>query len=427
MNREKLNNVLKELESDHASELNRRTKKHRFPLTFEKKALAVCNGSVTDYISPHRTRRLPFWAAAVIILLLCALVTGCAVAVYKYFTRYIPNYGIVGMYSDVKMYTTERPLTVGDMEIETVLYIRDGDTGTVRLWASGPALSDGFDGGEWMKTPVFTVKTNNGEYPVFCTSSSVGKSGGFYECEAEVIPEFDSISLIRKDSQAAIQLYDISEKGYTVSGWVEYDGITIKALPLYANNRIFIISTEGIENAEYVSATLTVYDSLGNSTKAGSGSNENGWYVLTADEKLPGDIVKIEIDSLRIRCTPPQNSVYEIAVPAADGEYNMDKKLLENPVFTETAVTLKRDGEYLYLTTKIDAHKYQPLPDFYVEYDSSDVRFEEWNTVGINTVIYTLKLNSDTDKITLSATRYMYMIWGTQDEPIGVIEVKKSK
>ena len=431
MNREKLNSVFKELESDNITKLNSHTEKHRFPVRFEKKALAVCGGNTSEYSFPHRTRRLPVWVAAVIVVLLCALITGCAVAVYKYFTRYIPNYGIVDMYSDIKMFTTEETLTVGDMEIETVLYIKDGDSGIVRMWASGPAISHGWDGGAWMQTPAFTIKTDTGEYPVYYTSASTDTDRGSYECEARGISEFDTISVIRGEAVAEIELYDISDKGYTVSGWAEYDGITVKVLPLYSNNRIFIMSTEGIKNTLYVSASITAYDSQGNKVSATFQYNENDYSVLNAAEKLPGDIVRIEIDSLRIRCTPPrdsiQDSIYEIPVPASDGEYDTDVKLLDSDVFTETAVKIKREGEYLYLTTKIDAHKYKPLTDFYVEYDSPDARFDEWNTVGIDTVIYKLKINTDNDKITLTATKYMYMIWRTQAEPLGVIELTKSK
>ena len=217
------------------------------------------------------------------------------------------------------------------------------------------------------------------------------------------------------------------EKGYTVSAWAEYDGITIKALPLYANNRIIILCTEGIANAKHVSATVTVYDSRGNTAKVGAGSEENGWYVLTAKERLPGEIVKIEIDSLRVHCTLPENVNFEIAVPPADGEYALDGRLIDNDVFTENAVSIRREGDIVYLTTKIDAHKYEPLTDFYVDYDSPGVRMEYWSTVGIDTVIYKLKIESGTDRIVLIAKEYTYMIRDGQNKPLGTIEIQKSR
>lgn len=426
MEQNELKNVFSTLEADNAEELNSHTDKHRFPKSFERRAVSACRGTAAVCGVPHR-RRLPLWAAALIAALLCALVTGCAVAVYKYFTRYIPDYGIVDMFSDVKMFATEETLDIGDMTVETVLYIRDGDSGVVRLWAVGPALSYDWIDDEWMRVPIFNLKTDKGEYPVFPTNASVGADGGFYECEARNVEVFDHATLVRNGSEKALTLYDISEKGYTVSAWAEYEGITIKALPLYANNRIIVLCTEGIEDAKYVSATLTVHDSLGNTVKVGSGSEENGWSVLTADKKLPGEIVKIEINSLRVHSTLPENDSFTFSVPTADGEYALNGSLTDNKVFTENAVSIRRDGEYVCLTTKINAHKYAPLTDFYVDYASSDARMEDLNTVGIDTVIYKLKIGSDTDRITLTASEYTYTIRDAQNRPLGTIEIQKNK
>ena len=427
MEQNELRNVLSTLEADNAAELDSHTDNHRFPKSFERRAVAVCRGNAAARGVPHRRRHLPFWAAALIAALICAIVTGCAVAVYRYFTRYIPDYGIVDMFSNVKMLASEETVDVGDMKVETVLYIRDGDSGAVRLWASGPALSGGWGDDEWRKTPIFTLKTDRGEYPVVAVTASIGTDGGFYECEAQNVEGFERAALVRNGSEKALALHDISEKGYTVSAWAEYDGITIKALPLYANNRIIILCAEGIANAKYVSATLTVYDSLGNSAKAGSGSEDNGWYVLSAKEKLPGEIVKIEIDSLRVYCAPPENAGFEFSVPAADGEYALGGTLIDNDVFTENAVGIRRDGDCVYLTTKIDAHKYRPLTDFYVDYDSPGVRIEDWSTSGADTVIYKLKIKPDTEKIVLTAKEYIYMIRDEQNKPLGTIGIKKSR
>ena len=427
MEKNELKNVLSALEADNAAELNSHTGKHRFPKDFERRAISVCRGTAAACRSPRRPRRLPLWAAVLIAVLLCALVTSCALAVYKYFTRYIPNYGIVDMFSDVRMSATEETIDIGDMTIETVLYIRDGDSGIVRLWTTGPALSGGWGDAEWSGTPVFTLKTDKGEYPVFATTASVGTDGGFYECEAQNVEAFERATLVGNGAEKALTLHDISEKGYTVSAWAEYDGITIKALPLYANNRIIILCTEGIADAKFVSATLTVYDSLGNTVKAGSGSEESGWYVLTVKKKLPGEIVKIEIDSLRVRCAPPENVSFEFSVPKVDGEYAIDGTLIDNDVFTENAVSIRREGDIVYLTTKIDAHKYEPLTDFYVDYDSPGVRMEDWNTRETDTVIYKLKIESGTDKIVLIAREYMYMIHDSQNKPLGTIEIQKSR
>ena len=424
MENKNISAALRRIELDNAAELEGAPHSHRFSGEFDRRALAVCRGEAP---AGRRTRRISLRAALLIAALVCILLAGCAVAVYKYFTRYIPNYGIVDMFSDVRMFATEEELDVGDMKVETVLYIRDGDSGTVRLWASGPALSRGWGDNSWSTTPIFTLKTDNGEYPVLATTASMGTDGGFYECEVQNVGAFDSAALVRDGSEKALALWDISEKGYTVSAWAEYDGITIKALPLYANNRIIILCTEGIADANYVSATLTVCDSLGNTVNVGSGSEENGGFVLTAGKKLPGEIVKIEIDSLRVRCALPEKAGFEFSVPAADGEYALDGTLLDSDVFTEKATGIRREGDYVYLTTNIDAHKYLPLTDFYVYYDSTDVRIEDQYMVGTYTVVYKLKLGSGTDRIALTAGEYMYMIRDAQNEPLGTIEIQKSR
>lgn len=427
MEQNELKNLLSALEADNTAELNGHTAEHRFSKSFERRAISTCRGTAAAFGAPCHRRHLPLWAAVLIAALLCALVTGCAVVVYRYFTRYIPNYGIVDTFSDVRMFATEEEFNVGDMKVETVLYIRNGDSGSVRLWASGPTLSGGWCDSEWMNSPIFTLKTDTGEYPVLVTTASTGADGGFYECEAQNVEAFERAILVRNGSKKVLTLHDISEKGYTVSAWAEYDGITIKALPLYANNRIIVLCTEGIADAKYVSATLTVHDSLGNTVKVGSGSEENGWSVLTADKKLPGEIVKIEINSLRVHSTLPENDSFTFSVPTADGEYALNGSLTDNKVFTENAVSIRRAGEYVYLTTKINAHKYAPLTDFYVDYASSDARMEDLNTVGIDTVIYKLKIGSDTDRITLTASEYTYTIRNAQNRPLGTIEIQKNK
>ena len=141
MENKNISAALRRIELDNAAELEGAPHSHRFSGEFDRRALAVCRGESHDV---RRTRRISLRAALLIAALVCILLAGCTVAVYKYFTRYIPNYGIVDMFSDVKMFATEEELAVGDMRVETVLYIRDGDSGTVRLWASGPALSKGW-------------------------------------------------------------------------------------------------------------------------------------------------------------------------------------------------------------------------------------------------------------------------------------------
>ena len=55
------------------------------------------------------------------------------------------------------------------------------------------------------------------------------------------------------------------------------------------------------------------------------------------------------------------------------------------------------------------------------------MRIEDQYMVGTYTVVYKLKLGSGTDRIALTAGEYMYMIRDAQNEPLGTIEIQKSR
>ena len=90
MEQNELKNLLSALEADNTAELNGHTAEHHFSKSFERRAISTCRGTAVAFGAPCRRRHLPLWAAVLIAALLCALVTGCAVVVYRYFTRYIP-------------------------------------------------------------------------------------------------------------------------------------------------------------------------------------------------------------------------------------------------------------------------------------------------------------------------------------------------
>ena len=50
-------NVLAALEADNVAELNSRTGEHRFPKSFERRAISVCRGTAAACRSPRRHRR----------------------------------------------------------------------------------------------------------------------------------------------------------------------------------------------------------------------------------------------------------------------------------------------------------------------------------------------------------------------------------
>ncbi len=418
---EKLKKALEELENDNAKELNAITSEHRFSRDFDRRAMAVCRGKTSTIHRKPVFRRLPLWAAVLLIFLMCAFVTSCAVVVYNYLTRYIPGYGITDVKSDVSLYATEESFSVGDMEIETVLYVGDRDGGKIYLWAKGPALGD-WGNQDLFESPLFHVISNGKTYPIYAVSESEGTSIGEYRCEADDIPFDNEMTIRRGDSKVEIQLTDQTDRGYTVEKWGEYDGITIKALPLYSNNRIVFIETEGIPNASYVSASVTMYDSLGNKVSSGSGSLEETGYLIDMPHSLPGNIERIDINSLRISVST--SGSYSISIPQKDESVDVDIALFDTDIFSERITQIRRDGNDIYITTKIDARKYQPLTDLSIIYDSpNSTDFEVYSTTGIDIFTYHLTITNDTETVTLVPNRYTYIIRNGEN-PLCSIKIK---
>ena len=90
------------------------------------------------------------------------------------------------------------------------------------------------------------------------------------------------MALIYKGKEKRIEFTDVSNKGYELAEWVIVEGITLKILPFYTNNRLLLLETEGLENA-FATVSLTLYNSLGNSTKAfGSCDVENNDFFVEA-------------------------------------------------------------------------------------------------------------------------------------------------
>ncbi len=418
---EKLKKALEELENDNAEELNAITSEHRFSRNFDRRAMAVCRGETAAVHRKPVFRRLPLCAAVLLIFLMCAFVTSCAVVVYNYLTRYIPGYGITDVKSDVSLYATEESFSVGDMEIETVLYVGDKDGGKLYLWAKGPTLG-GWDNLEWMKDPLFNIIINEITYPIHAVSGSLGTSVSEYQCEVAEIPFDDEVIIVRNDSETEIKLTNQTNHGYTVEEWGEFDGISIKVLPLYVNNRIVFVETEGTPHNSHVSATVTLHDSLGNKVSSGSGSQKNDGFMLTMPRVLPEDIIKIEVDSLRV--SVPVSGSYSIPIPQKDESVDVDIALLDTDIFSERITQIRRDGNDIYITTKIDAHKYQPLTDLSIIYNSpNSTDFEYYSTTGIDIFTYRLTLTDEADTVTLIPNRYTYIIRNGEN-PLCSIKIK---
>lgn len=411
--------LLLDLENDNVTELSADNSIHKFSKDFEKKALAVCRGEQTTNPTRFiRRKRLPLWAAAVIILLLGMMITGCAIAVYHHFFRSVPFVGITEPNDDVALYSTTESYVIDDLEVETVLLLIQEDSVRLMMWAELDYWEVTSD------KPIAQIKCGDTLIDLFSRSMS-GEQEVYAEGTVDKIDYGKKATLVYNGKEQAIKFTDITNKGYEVSEWAVLEGITFKILPIYTNNRLLLLETEGIEDA-IVSASLTLYDSNGNSTKS-SGLNllDDKYVLIEAAENLSGDIVRIKIEHIRV---VKQNAEQSFTIPLTSDDVDINIPLYESPVFTDTATHIKRDGNYVYLTTMMYGKSTSGFTDFMVYYDFGSAKHVNDSLIygedGAHIYTYKLEVHEDAVELHIKGTGYNCMMFGG-DEPLAEIIINK--
>ena len=424
-NDKRLTDILSELEKDNAALLSADAPSHKFSSSFEKKALAVCRGkTVPINKNPRYRRRLPLWAAVLIILLITATVTGCAIVVYHHYFRSIPSVGVTDQSEDIQLYSTTESFTTDDLEVETILLLRKNGKVMLMMWATMDSWS------LQNEEPVAQIRCEKTVIDMFCRSLSSGgnsvKCSIYAETDPLTIDHTQKMFLVYNGKEKRIDFTDVSNKGYEVAEWGIIEGITLKILPFYTNNRLLLLETEGLENA-FATVSLTLYDSLGNSTKAfGSCDVENNdIFFVEAENRLEGDIVKIEVDNFRISQRIDKQT-FTIQLPDETAE--LDTPLYSSDLFTDTATHIKRDGEFVYLTTVIRGAEDTQFRDFIVMYDFKGAKQVNdtlsYGENGSNIYTYKIEVPENAEELQMEATNYSCMMFGT-DEPLAVIKINK--
>lgn len=411
--------LLLDLENDNLTELSADNSTHKFSKDFEKKALAVCRGEQTTNPTRFiRRKRLPLWAAAVIILLLGMMITGCAIAVYHHYFRSIPFVGITEPNDDVALYSTTETYVIDDLEVETVLLLIQEDSVRMMMWAE-------LDYWEVTRDkPVAQVRCGDTTIDLFSRSMS-GVQKVYAEGTVDKIDYGKKATLLYNGKEQTIKFTDISDKGYEVSEWAVLEEITFKILPIYTNNRLLLLETEGIEDA-IVSASLTLYDENGNTTKSsGLDLLDDKYVLIEAAETLPGDIVKIEIEHIRV---VKQNDERSFTVPLTGDDVDINIPLYDSPVFTDTATHIKRDGNYVYLTAKMYGKSTSGFTDFMVYYDFGSAKHVDESLIygedGAHIYTYKLEVPEDATELHIKGMGYNCMMFGG-DEPLAEININK--
>lgn len=407
--------ILGEMEKQNVNDLANDAS-HRFPQTFENRARALCRGESIS-ASP---RRIPVWACALLIILLAAVVTGCAVAVYHLLPRAVPYYGIVDFDSDIAMLSTTEAVRLDDVEIETLLYIRDGENGRLLLWGQSDNPID------W-KEPVCSVTIDGTTYELWLSSggSLDGPCSFMAECADVLSHDTTELVLYWKNESQQIRLADISDDGYSVSEWANIEGYTVKILPLYTNNRLFIVECDDIENAA-VSVSIKAYDTDGNMTQShGAIPLDDRYYLIECEEVLPRDLERIEIESFKIDWTIPKETY---TIPLTDG-VPLDIPLLDAPLFTDRVTGVEHKNGYWYVYTECTL-KNPAFTDIMIPYYfhgakqiNSSVRYGE---NGIQYFTYRLE-ETDAEALTVTLDFYMCVTHAGSGDPLAVIELKKER
>ena len=179
------------------------------------------------------------------------------------------------------------------------------------------------------------------------------------------------------------------------------------------------------ENA-FATVSLTLYDSLGNSTKAfGSCDVENNDFFVEAENRLEGDIVKIEVDNFRINQRLEQQ-IYTI--PLTDETAELNTPLYSSSLFADTATQIKRDGKFVYLTTVLRGVEDTQFRDFVVMYDFKGAKHVSdtlsYGEDGAYIYTYKIELPENAEELQMEATNYSCMMFAT-DEPVAVINITK--
>ena len=424
--------ALETLEQDNADLLSENAEKHSFPLSFERRALRICRG--TETIAPERrihSRRIPVWAAAVLILLATLALAGCAVAAYLYFfPKSIPYYGIVDFDSDIRMYsTTEKDRAViDDIEIETLLLIGEKENYRIMLWGNTQTEYTISPSGD--NTVIANVLYDEKMIPLVLTGTSSDGTGYGITAEAELTlmnppAETLTFSITHNSVSTDIFLEDISNKGYEVSSWVQLADITVKILPVYTNSRIFIVQCSGPENS-VISASFKAFDADGNSIHSVSSYSENGEYFLAeCDQTLPGDVCRIEIENLRVRVNITNSSeLYKI-----EPDQIFPLPLWSCPLFKETAMAY--DGENFKTVIEVNSSYNDCEISFDgMEYDADGLSVYEmrsYTPIGNHSYEwnYVMRKADPDSELVLSPAKYIYSIYPNDTTDSEILVTKK--
>ena len=204
--------LLKTLENDNVSALYADNTIHKFSKNFERMALAVCRAeNVPSHAKIIHRKRIPLWVAVLIVLLLAAMITGCAVAIYHNFFRSIPFIGVADQNDDVVLYSTTEHVVLKDLEVETVLLLKENNSVRFMMWGAIDYWDDFWDVRN--SEPVARIICGDSVIDMYCRSASISadaKSAVYAEASVSGIDPKKNMKLIYQGIEKELEFTDIS-------------------------------------------------------------------------------------------------------------------------------------------------------------------------------------------------------------------------
>lgn len=419
MNDLEIKKLLSEIEADNAAELRAHKTSHIFTQAHEKRVCDAIYGTSTYTLKPMRIRRIPLWAAILIILLSILTIVGCGVLVYKN-VKLVPNVGIV-YESNAIIYGADTPITLQKLDVTGVSYVENDGSGKLYIQLNSKVYS---------YIGMLSVFADGKELEFTVEEEWLRSNLRFYTITADILLENYEITLLYKDHfnkeyTGSVKLKNMTDESYKLLNyWPTVDGIELKMLPADSVNKMFRLDVALPENTSVSVTDFNVYNDKG---EVRGGFNPEGSSFYVCKGELTGNITKIEINEVKITKHLGETGNTKIPVPENGESLNVDIPLISLDGYYDRITQIYREGEYVYLTRKAgyaegtlvtSCDATLRIPDDSVAHMSS-----KHTSADGREIVYKIWVGKGTTEFTFRVQDYTYTLCGK--EPLGVIRIEK--
>lgn len=418
MNKTEIKNLLSEIEADNALELSLHKRAHIFTHAHEKRVCDAIYGESEQIYTPVRRRRIPLWAAILIILLSILTVVGCGVLIYQS-VRFVPNMGIVSE-SNVMIYGTDAPITLQKIDVTGVSYVESGGEGKLYIQLNSKFYSH---------IGLLSVFADGRKLDLTVEEEWYKNNLRFYTVTSAATLENFEITFLYKDYlnneyTGSVTLKNMTDTGYKlINTWPTVDGMVLKMLPADSANKMFKLDVNLPANTGLTVTEFNIYNDKGE-MKGGFNPEGSSFYVCKGE--LYGSVTKIEINEVEISKYLGTEGDRKITVPNDCEATGLDIPLINLDGYYDRLTDVRRDGSYVYLTRKIDyaegtlvtsCQATVRMPDDDIAHMSA-----KYVSDGGREIVYKIWINQSAEEFTFRIQEYMYTLRG--NEPLGVIRIE---